>query len=222
MTYQFYVQMDGEVFGPYTVRELMGLGLLDDTLLTEESMNGEWLPACRFDFNDMLRKEEPAPAPNTGMTSAYTPPQPQYIPPQPQSGYANYQQTIVNTPSPAAQPQVHIHAAESYPQQPLPYNIHSWNWGAFQFSWIWGVFNGQAWTLLIILINFIPILGQFVSLGFSFYLGAKGNKLAWERKEWRDTAHFERVQHNWSVAGLIAFLLSIVLGIVVFLVSLHS
>ena len=50
MVFKFYVQMDGETFGPYSVRELMGLGLLDDTLITEESMNGEWLPARRFDF----------------------------------------------------------------------------------------------------------------------------------------------------------------------------
>ena len=50
--------MDGETFGPYSVRELMGLGLLDDTLITEESMNGEWHQASEFDFEDLLRKEE--------------------------------------------------------------------------------------------------------------------------------------------------------------------
>lgn len=57
MTYKFYVQMEGQSYGPYTVKELMELPLLDDTLLTEESMNGEWLPARRFDFEDMLKKE---------------------------------------------------------------------------------------------------------------------------------------------------------------------
>ena len=58
MVFKFYVQMDGETFGPYSVRELMGLGLLDDTLITEESMNGEWHQASEFDFEDLLRKEE--------------------------------------------------------------------------------------------------------------------------------------------------------------------
>lgn len=56
MIYKFYVQMEGQSYGPYTVKELMELPLLDDTLLTEESMNGEWLPARRFDFEDMLKK----------------------------------------------------------------------------------------------------------------------------------------------------------------------
>lgn len=58
MVFKFYVQMDGETFGPYSVRELMGLGLLDDTLITEESMNGEWHQASEFDFEDLLRKEK--------------------------------------------------------------------------------------------------------------------------------------------------------------------
>lgn len=58
MVFKFYVQMDGETFGPYSVRELMGLGLLDDTLVTEESMNWEWHQASEFDFEDLLRKEE--------------------------------------------------------------------------------------------------------------------------------------------------------------------
>ena len=56
MQYKFYVQMDGETFGPYSAREVRDLPLMDDILVTEESMN-EWLPACRFDFDDMVRKE---------------------------------------------------------------------------------------------------------------------------------------------------------------------
>lgn len=54
--------MDGETFGPYSVRELMGLDLLDDTLVMEESMNGEWHHASEFDFEDLLRKEESSPS----------------------------------------------------------------------------------------------------------------------------------------------------------------
>lgn len=69
-TYNFYVQMDGVAYGPYTVREIMDLGLLDDTLVTEDSMNGEWLPASMFDFDDMLRKEQGVPV------TASVPPQP--------------------------------------------------------------------------------------------------------------------------------------------------
>ena len=52
MIFKFYVKMDGETYGPYSVRELMNLGLLDDTLITEEGMNGEWHQASEFDFDE--------------------------------------------------------------------------------------------------------------------------------------------------------------------------
>ena len=54
--YKFYVKMDGDTFGPYTAKQIQELQLTDDILVTEESMN-EWLPAGRFDFNDMVKKE---------------------------------------------------------------------------------------------------------------------------------------------------------------------
>ena len=46
--------MDGETYGPYSAKEIKELPLLDDTLVTEESMNGRWLQACEFDFDDMV------------------------------------------------------------------------------------------------------------------------------------------------------------------------
>ena len=48
--------MDEDTFGPYTAKQIQELQLMDDILVTEESMN-EWLPAGRFDFNDMAKKE---------------------------------------------------------------------------------------------------------------------------------------------------------------------
>lgn len=57
MQFKFYVQMDGEVFGPYSTREILNLGLLDDILVTEESLEGEWFPAGQFDFASLLAQE---------------------------------------------------------------------------------------------------------------------------------------------------------------------
>ena len=48
--------MDGEIFGPYSAKEVRDLQLMDDILVTEESMS-EWLPAGRFDFDDMVKKD---------------------------------------------------------------------------------------------------------------------------------------------------------------------
>ena len=55
--YKFYVQMEGVTYGPYSAKAIKELDLLDDILVTEESMNGQWLPASKFDFDDMIRKE---------------------------------------------------------------------------------------------------------------------------------------------------------------------
>ena len=56
-TYKFYVKLEGTTYGPYSAAEINDLELLDDILVTEESMNGQWLPASKFDFEDMVRKE---------------------------------------------------------------------------------------------------------------------------------------------------------------------
>ena len=70
VTYKFYVQMDGEIYGPYSAQGIRDLDLLDDILVTEESMNGQWLPAARFDFDDMVRKESGIPAYATSQFSS--------------------------------------------------------------------------------------------------------------------------------------------------------
>lgn len=57
-TYMFYVQMEGQTYGRYTAKAIRELDLLGDILVTEESMNGRWLPASKFDFDDMVRKEQ--------------------------------------------------------------------------------------------------------------------------------------------------------------------
>lgn len=63
--------MDGQTFGPYSAREIRDLDLLDDVLVTEERMNGQWLPAAKFDFDDMVCKEEghSSPHPNLNKSS---------------------------------------------------------------------------------------------------------------------------------------------------------
>lgn len=62
--------MDGETYGPYSAKAIKELDLLDDILVTEESMNGQWLPASKFDFDDMVRKE------GGGSSQSITPPPP--------------------------------------------------------------------------------------------------------------------------------------------------
>src|SRR5574344_1949008 len=55
--FEFYVEMDGAKYGPYSAKEILELKLLDNTMVTEKRMDGLWRPAKDFDFNDMYRQE---------------------------------------------------------------------------------------------------------------------------------------------------------------------
>lgn len=190
--YKFYVKMDGDIFGPYSARGIIELELLDDILVTEESLNGQWLPASSFDFDDMVRKE-----------GGYPPYVPQ--PANPFSGVQINADGTVTNPSNWETP---------YNEKVVPDEIKKWNWGAFFFNWIWGVCNGVYWSLLCLL-GFIPYIGPFISLGVCIWLGINGNELAWKGKHWNSVEHFKRVQHNWAIAILWWLGISLIIGIIV-------
>ena len=190
MEYKFYVQMDGTTFGPYSAREVRDLQLMDDILVTEESMD-EWLPAGRFDFDDMVKKEL--------------------------SGYVNedgtinrpeYGSTSATQGTPSRQSTHDVTSTNVVPQE-----IKKWNWGAFCFNWLWGVFNGVYWPLVLIVVNFIPYIGPVISFGICIALGINGSEWAWKGKSWSSVEEFKRVQHKWAVAVLWVFGISFVLGL---------
>jgi hypothetical protein len=77
----------------------------------------------------------------------------------------------------------------------------SWNWGAFLWTFIWGLFNKTYIALLI----FVPLVNIFML----FILGFKGNAWAWRNKKWESLEHFRRVQRKWSIWGFIILLVSL-------------
>lgn len=92
------------------------------------------------------------------------------------------------------------------PGTPVPPEIQGWNWGAFLLSWIWGIGN----SVMIALLALIP----FVNLVMIFYLGAKGNELAWQNKTWDSVEHFKATQRKWALWGVGIFVGMIVLSCV--------
>lgn len=54
--YKFYVKMDGQVFGPYSTRDIIELDLPGDVLVREESI-AEWNPARFYNFRDLAAAE---------------------------------------------------------------------------------------------------------------------------------------------------------------------
>jgi len=79
-------------------------------------------------------------------------------------------------------------------QAQVPAEIRGWNWGAFLFNWVWGLFNNT----FIALLTLVPCLGWVMV----FVLGAKGNEWAWRNKRWESVERFKQVQRYWAWAGL--------------------
>lgn len=182
MNYQFYVKMDEQEFGPYSLNEIKELPLLDDTLVTESRLNGEWRPACEFDFQSLSE------ALNERKVSS-------------KKQVSVQQLSTIATDSSQKSREVNGE------QEPPILNL--WNWGAFVLPWIWGVCNNIYWPLVIIALNFIPYAGPFLGFAISVYLGIFGNKLAWNKVKNNHLDHkrFTRIQGLWNTAGILTFIL---------------
>lgn len=76
-----------------------------------------------------------------------------------------------------------------------------WNWGAAGLSFLWGMAN-RVWIAFLM---FIPILNLFVI----FYLGFKGNELAWRANKWESVEKFKEAQDKWRPWGILFFILII-------------
>ncbi len=94
----------------------------------------------------------------------------------------------------------------------LPPELRGWSWGAFFFTWLWGIFNGAYITLWGLLLAFIP--GG--ALIWAIVCGVKGREWAWKGKYWESAEAFKLTQRNWAIAGVICS----VLGVVIFLLFL--
>lgn len=86
------------------------------------------------------------------------------------------------------------------PSHPTESELGKWNWGAFFFSWIWGLGNGIYWPLVLIICIFIPYIGWIGYLIICITLGIKGTKWAWEAKDWDSWNSFKDNQHKWVIA----------------------
>jgi hypothetical protein len=93
----------------------------------------------------------------------------------------------------------------------LPPAAGGWNWGAFLFTWIWGLCNGAYVTLWGLLLMFVP--GG--NIAWAIVCGANGNRWAWRGKPWTGVEQFRATQHKWALAALIVFLVAVIVPIVV-------
>lgn len=108
-------------------------------------------------------------------------------------------------------------------------DIKGWNWGAFVFNSLWGLFNGVYWPIVVNIIVAIPTfclvnevfiaMGQFINLIVCIILGIKGNELSWNSsKKWKSVEEFKRVQKKWSKAVLWWLIIAVLLILVPYLI----
>lgn len=80
--------------------------------------------------------------------------------------------------------------------------LEKWNWGAFLLAPFWTLANKlEKWTIL----TFIP----GVNLVAVIYLGRHGNRLAYDKRDIRDTEHFMILQGQWNKWAIRIFWLGI-------------
>lgn len=91
-----------------------------------------------------------------------------------------------------------------------------WNWGAFAFPLFFGVAHRVYLGLLILLVA-IPGVGPLFGIIWSIIFGFNGEKWALENRDnrYRDEEEFRKNMDGWNRAGLIGFILYIVVGILI-------
>lgn len=189
MKLRFFVKMDGQQYGPYSLDDIRKLPLLDDTLVTADSLNGEWHYAKDFDFEDIAKTIKQ-------MESSHKTRQVQYH----QDSYWPQVPTTNNTKS-------------------INPDSFRWNWGAFALPWAWGIYNGLYWTIISVFLNFIPKIGFACYLLLSLYIGYKGESLAKKLSvnNGVDDVTFSTRQENWNFIGVTFLLTVIILAVFYFI-----
>ncbi|KRL99485.1 hypothetical protein [Liquorilactobacillus satsumensis] len=85
----------------------------------------------------------------------------------------------------------------------VPAQIKGWNWGAFMYNIFWGIGNKTYLPLLCL----IPVF----NLVWIFVCGFKGNEWAWQNGDYKDIETFKAVQATWNRAGLVQFIIAVVI-----------
>lgn len=100
---------------------------------------------------------------------------------------------------------------------PMPDELRGFNWGAFFFSWIWGLNNKSYLTLITLVVAGISSYTHYTSiylinLALLIWFGFKGNEWAWQNRKFENAEQFKAVQRKWMIWGLVLIIIVVVLG----------
>ena len=96
------------------------------------------------------------------------------------------------------------------------------NWGAFFFSWIWGLCHKSYITLITIPVAFIPFIGWLINIGLQTWFGIKGNEWAWQNKRWENSEAFHKNQRIWAIVGTVLSIISTIITAVAYSIILTA
>ncbi|HXH60033.1 MAG TPA: hypothetical protein VNI20_01600 [Fimbriimonadaceae bacterium] len=234
---KFYVLWkDGRKFGPADITTLNqwikeGRVNRDTQLENADTMQKHYareitelvFPSATVDLggNDpMLRPQGQQQAAQGGAQPGGQP-QP-YVAGQPASPYdplsgggpaASQQNPYQNPPRPGGSP---------YPRGGVSYDAvpaeiaGKFNWGAFCFTWIWGLNHSAMWMLWGLLVSCIPG-GAIV---WMIVCGLKGNEFGWKSGRFSSVSEFKACQRIWGWWGAGIYLGLIGLYVVIFIVGM--
>lgn len=195
----------------YTFDQLIDAGLLDEVdEKIKVRLNGDltWVTARSFPFSDLESKQSP---------------QCVSVNERKKDTLAHVRMGTIHNETLQQSSNCTSLSNMSQLQLEYPPIIEAWNWGAFCLSWIWGIFNGLYWPIIIIVLNFIPYVGVIISLCICVMLGKNGNLYAWRKAKQKGDSveYFTYIQSKWNTAGQIGvivllFLLLVLLMIHVF------
>lgn len=184
----FVIGPDGNQYGPADIATLL-----------------DWKNQGRVQPNTMLAPElggNPIPAsmvPALGFAA----------PAASSPGYApGYSAPSADTPAagPGAAPASWGQQPSNYPRGPMmgtQVMPSGFNWGAFWFSWIWGLNHRKPILLVLIAVSLVPLVGPLLSFGGQIYAGLNGNKWAWESGRFAtvdDCLACQRIWRTWALA----------------------
>jgi len=85
-----------------------------------------------------------------------------------------------------------------------PEIVGGFNWGAFWWTWIWGIAH-NVWIALLAFVAPWPVM--------NIILGIKGNEWAWQNRRFESVEQFRATQAAWAFWGWVAFGVSIFLAV---------
>lgn len=109
-----------------------------------------------------------------------------------------------------------------YEENAFPPSINKFNWGAFALWHFWGFGNKMSYLFVVYVVLSIAsylVVPALIAIAISFYLGFKGNKLSWEKKDWASIERFEKIQHRWNVAGIVVIVVPLIIAFILALMG---